>query len=262
MVGQEKLQKRFLLNTISKIPHTCLFIGEKGSGRHLLISEFGNKYNIEIVDITENIKLENIENIIIDPISKVYLIDVDKINEQKQNVILKFIEEPPASAYIFLIAENTNNIIDTVINRCQVFTFELYSRSELKQFMTSENNILLAIASTPGQVIKYQDICFEPYIDLVDKILTKINVANYANTLSIVDKLKIKDTDKGELDLDIFIRILNLRALDFAFKNENFNHKVYEIINNFYRDYKVKTYDKKWLVENLLTKLKVTKTLL
>ena len=63
-------------------------------------------------------------------------------------------------------------------------------------------------------------------------------------------------------DLDIFIRILNLRALDFAFKNENFNYKVYEIINNFYRDYKVKTYDKKWLVENLLTKLKVTKTLL
>jgi len=262
MIGQEKLQKRFLSNTLSKIPHTCLFIGERGSGKHLLITECSNKHNIPIIDITENINLENIENITIDPISKIYLIDVDKINEQKQNVILKFIEEPPSSAYIFLIAENTNNIIDTVINRCQVFNFEAYSRDELKQFMTSDNEVLLSIASTPGQVIEYQDICLEPYIDLVDKILTKINIANYSNTLTIVNKLKIKGTDKGELDLDIFIKILNLRALDFAFKNQNFNYKVYETINNFYRDSKVKTYDKKWLIENLLTKLKVTKTLL
>ncbi len=49
---------------------------------------------------------------------KIYLVeDADKLNPQGQNAILKTLEEPPAYGVIFLISDNRNAFLPTVLSR-------------------------------------------------------------------------------------------------------------------------------------------------
>ena len=128
MLGQERLQNRLLLSSLNDLPHTILLIGDDGCGKHFLASEMSKHYNLDLIDISDNISLETIEEIMMKPIPAFYLIDSSKITDRQQNVILKFLEEPNQYAYIIMIAKNKSYLLDTIINRCVSYEFETYSR--------------------------------------------------------------------------------------------------------------------------------------
>lgn len=46
------------------------------------------------------------------------------ITIESQNALLKILEEPPASAFIFLIVENINILLPTIISRCKIIKLE------------------------------------------------------------------------------------------------------------------------------------------
>ena len=47
---------------------------------------------------------------------------VEKMNSQAANSFLKILEEPPNNTYFFLIAENTELVLPTLLSRCQQIT--------------------------------------------------------------------------------------------------------------------------------------------
>ena len=47
---------------------------------------------------------------------------VEKMNSQAANSFLKILEEPPKNTYFFLIAENTELVLPTLLSRCQQIT--------------------------------------------------------------------------------------------------------------------------------------------
>lgn len=47
---------------------------------------------------------------------------VEKMNPQASNSFLKILEEPPNNTYFFLIAENTELVLPTILSRCQQIT--------------------------------------------------------------------------------------------------------------------------------------------
>ena len=52
---------------------------------------------------------------------RVFIIDhADHMTVGASNALLKLLEEPPSYVYIILLAENTKNILETIISRCQV----------------------------------------------------------------------------------------------------------------------------------------------
>ena len=52
---------------------------------------------------------------------KIYIIlDADKMRPEAANSILKFLEEPTSSVIAFLITNNFNNMLSTIVSRCQV----------------------------------------------------------------------------------------------------------------------------------------------
>lgn len=53
--------------------------------------------------------------------NKVYII-LREMNESAQNALLKILEEPPASVYIIILTETSNNLLETVISRSSVFS--------------------------------------------------------------------------------------------------------------------------------------------
>ncbi|MEK7572988.1 MAG: hypothetical protein AAB531_01040 [Patescibacteria group bacterium] len=46
------------------------------------------------------------------------------ITLESQNALLKILEEPPTSCFIFLIAENINILLPTIISRCKIIKLE------------------------------------------------------------------------------------------------------------------------------------------
>ena len=43
------------------------------------------------------------------------------MTQQAQNAFLKTLEEPPSDTVFFLLAENTNTLLPTILSRCQIF---------------------------------------------------------------------------------------------------------------------------------------------
>ena len=52
---------------------------------------------------------------------KIYIIeDADKMRPEAANAILKFLEEPSSSIIAFLLTNNFNNMLSTIVSRCQI----------------------------------------------------------------------------------------------------------------------------------------------
>ncbi len=73
---------------------------------------------------------------------------VEKMNEETANKLLKILEEPPEDTKFILIAEKTDNIISTIISRCQVHRFNLIPVEEIKQ------ELLKRFELKPEQAVK------------------------------------------------------------------------------------------------------------
>lgn len=67
--------------------------------------------------------LDDIELYPADGARKVYIIDgADRLNEQKQNTLLKTLEEPPEFVTVILIARSSDAFLQTVLSRCAVLS--------------------------------------------------------------------------------------------------------------------------------------------
>ncbi len=55
----------------------------------------------------------------------------EKMNQEAANKLLKLIEEPPPETYVFMVSQSPENIIPTIISRCQLFKLAPIEREAL-----------------------------------------------------------------------------------------------------------------------------------
>ena len=65
----------------------------------------------------------------------------EKLNTAAANKLLKLIEEPPQDTLLLLVAENEEQIIKTILSRCQVLHFKSLSESDIKRTLIIEHSI-------------------------------------------------------------------------------------------------------------------------
>lgn len=243
---QEKAINIINSYTLSTLPHTIAIIGDKGSGRRTLLQYMVDSYNIECEDITFNISLDKINDVILSNTIKFYLIQIDDITEKVQNSLLKLLEEPSDTNYIVLIAENADSMLSTIYNRCFVIEMEHYTKEQLSSFTSDE--FILGIVKTPGQVLDLANNNIADIQSLCRKIFACIKTANFANCLVLPNKLKFKSDEKG-FDCDIFFKMLLVESSQESFER-------YILTKEFYRNTKIPHIDKKKLYEKYLLELK------
>lgn len=258
-VGQEKLINKINSLTLDSFPSTSVLYGDFGCGKKLLVKYISDKLGLRILDITEKLTQETIEEIYEKPEVCIYLIDSNKITVKQQNMILKFLEEPLKNSFIFILCENKSKLINTVWNRCYKWEFEQYKREDLVQFIDEEHkskmNYILSIASTPGQVKLIQTYDIENMIMLADKMFEKMSTASFPNTLTISDKVAFKD-EKDKIDIRVFIKVLNHLILDKIRRSSEDRYlRIYHIVSDFYVKSKVANVDLKYLFDSFLTKM-------
>lgn len=237
-------------------PKTSMFTGNKGQGKytlisHLLFSIKDDKYDNNNYQINKNskfynsfysgintnliyidsslIKIDDIRELKINILSKkinnekrfIVFDDIDLINLNCANALLKIIEEPLNNDYFFLINNKTQNIIETIKSRCVEFKIDMNFKGlnndiqeflktfELKPLIDFDHNLL-----TPGLFLRFNQIMYEYNLDLNDTI--------YENFKKILNNHK---RNKLRINIDLMKYIIN-----FYFETENKSISKFQII--------------------------------
>jgi DNA polymerase-3 subunit gamma/tau len=133
-----------------KVSHAYLFVGSRGTGKtsvaRIFASEIGVSPNdLYEIDAASNRGIEDIKTLRdgvrvlpFDSKYKVYIIDeVHMLSKDAWGALLKTLEEPPSHVIFILATTEFGKVPDTIVSRCQVFTFRKASDATSKKMLVS-----------------------------------------------------------------------------------------------------------------------------
>ena len=219
MIGQKKIKNLIETSSLDNFPNSLILLGEKGSGKHTICDLISDKLNLQIIDISEKLTQEMIDEIYTRVEPYIYIISDEKLTIKNQNSILKFLEEPLKNSYIILLVENRNKLLPTILNRCQIWELEKYSINEL---------------------------------------IEKIPIASFSNILSITNRINFDGKESDKFDLTVFLRTLVWLSSTKVLNSDNiYYQEVYKLVNELSNNMSILNINKKTCFENFLVKMKV-----
>ena len=170
---------QYIQNAVSqdKVSHAYILNGERGSGKKMLADLFAMTLQCEehtpnpcgechsckqaksgnhpdIIHVThekpntisvDDIRTQVNNDIVIKPYSspyKIYIIpEADLLSVQAQNALLKTIEERPAYAVIFLLTENAESLLPTIMSRCVMLKLRNIKTTLIKKYLMEQMQI-------------------------------------------------------------------------------------------------------------------------
>src|SRR3989344_290843 len=132
----------------NKVSHAYLFVGSRGTGKTTVARIFADSIGVSANDLyeidaasnsgIEDIKLlrEGVRVLPFDSKYKVYIIDeVHMLSKDAWGALLKTLEEPPKHVIFILATTELHKVPETIISRCQVFTFRKPGEKILKKIL-------------------------------------------------------------------------------------------------------------------------------
>ncbi len=133
-----------------RVSHAYLFCGSRGTGKTSIARIFARALktsdnDIYEIDAASNRGIDDIRairdavNVLpFESTYKVYIIDeVHMLTKEAFNALLKTLEEPPAHAIFILATTEMDKLPETVVSRCQTFTFKKPTREVLRELIAS-----------------------------------------------------------------------------------------------------------------------------
>jgi DNA polymerase-3 subunit gamma/tau len=149
VLGQDHIVK-VLESSIetNKVSHAYLFVGSRGTGKTTVARIFAKDIGVSVNDLYEidaasNRGIEDIkllrDGVRVSPFDskyKVYIIDeVHMLSKDAWGALLKTLEEPPKHVIFILATTELHKVPETIISRCQVFTFKKASEVVCKKML-------------------------------------------------------------------------------------------------------------------------------
>jgi len=132
----------------NKVSHAYLFVGSRGTGKTSVARIFATSIGVSANDMyeidaasnrgIEDIKLlrDGARVLPFDSKYKVYIIDeVHMLSKDAWGALLKTLEEPPKHVIFILATTELHKVPETIISRCQVFTFKKASDAVCKKML-------------------------------------------------------------------------------------------------------------------------------
>lgn len=132
----------------NKVSHAYLFVGTRGTGKTSVARIFASSIGVSANDLYEidaasNRGIEDIKELRdgvrvlpFDSKFKVYIIDeVHMLSKDAWGALLKTLEEPPKHVIFILATTELHKVPETIISRCQVFTFKKASDTISKKML-------------------------------------------------------------------------------------------------------------------------------
>lgn len=196
------------------IAHAYLFSGTRGTGKtsvaRILAREIGCSDNdVYEIDAASNRGIDDIRElrdaVQVMPFEspyKVYIIDeVHMLTKEAFNALLKTLEEPPKHAVFVLATTETEKLPETIISRCQSFTFKKPSQEMLKEMLVragKKEGFTLEASSADLMAVLAEGSFRDAY-----GILQKILSSSKDKKVSVGEVEKVTGAPKGRLVNDL-----------------------------------------------------------
>ena len=146
--GEAGTGKKLLANTIAKTMQckkqgitpcnectSCRTFDSKNHPDIFYVTAEKNKNSISIEDIRQQL-IKNMEIKQYKYPYKIFIVDkADTMTIAAQNALLKTLEEPPYYGMIFLLANNVDKFLPTILSRCVVMKLRLVSTDKIEQYL-------------------------------------------------------------------------------------------------------------------------------
>ena len=212
-----------------KIAHAYIFSGSRGTGKtsiaRIFAKEIGTSANdIMEIDAASNTGVDNIRDLNesvstlpFDSKYKVYILDeAHMLSKGAWNALLKTLEEPPAHVVFIMATTETEKIPETVISRCQTFSFKKPTQKVLKDVVTAiakKEGFSLESASA-DLIALLGDGSFRD----TQSILQKVMGYSKDKKISLDEVVMVTGAPKGEMIND-FIRSIDEGSLELGLKS-------------------------------------------
>ena len=218
--------EKFSINSLNR---SYKLLKNKSHPNFYLIDLIDEKKNIEISQIRQMINYTNKSSF--NEIPRFILIDnIENLNKNSSNALLKIIEEPNENIFFILIHNNNKRILPTLKSRCLTFKINLSFKQtvDICNFLLNENllnlinNDLINYYSTPGDFINLINFGKEKKIDL--KEFTLVSFLYF-----LIDNNYYK---KDKFIKDLIISYIELYFLK-RYQLSNTKNKILDIYYNF-----------------------------
>ena len=200
-----------------------------------LIDLLTEKKSIDVGQIREMINYTNKSTF--NNMARFILIDnVENLNKNSVNALLKIIEEPNENVFFILINNNEKNILPTLKSRCLTFKISLTFNESLnisnsileKNVLDFVNYDLVSYYNSPGEIINLLNFAEEKSIDLKD-----LTISSFINL--------IIENSYYKKNKPVKVLLINLIELFFLKKYMITNTKTSLI--NFYHEFMKKIHN-------------------
>lgn len=166
----------------------------------------------QIQDLQEEFSKKGVESS-----RKVYMIsDADRMSVSAANSLLKFLEEPNSQTTAFLLSEQPQQLLPTILSRCQILSFKPLSPSAMINQLT-ENGVNPMKAPLLAQLTNNLDEAYELNVDdwfaQAQKIVLKLYEVLRKNPLEAMVTLQgdwfshFKEKEQINRGLDLLLLI-------------------------------------------------------
>ena len=202
-----------------------------------------NFYLIDLVDEKKNINVSQIREMItythkssFNDLPRLILINnVENLNKNSVNALLKIVEEPNENIFFILIHNNVKKILPTLKSRCLSFKINLSFNETVNisnKLLNDDifkliNHDLISYYNSPGEIIDLINFSNEKKINLCDYSLKKFLI------LLIDNKFYKKDKPIKDLIIN-FIELYFLKIYKFSSNKNSVLNFYHSFINKIY----------------------------
>tara|TARA_Y100001970_G_C14143015_1_gene808273 strand:+ start:64 stop:999 length:936 start_codon:yes stop_codon:yes gene_type:complete len=204
----------YINNTIVENNYSFNLVNKNTHPNFFLISNDEGKVNIEISKVREMINFSN-KSSFNDDCKIIFIDNIEYLNINSVNALLKIIEEPNNKIYFFLIHNNKINILDTLKSRC--IKFNLFLNNEANNEVTNKlintnfynnlNNDFKNIYNSPGDIFLLNNFFKENNVDL------NISIDDFLKM--IIDKSLFKKNFYIKSNLSYFLELYFNKKINY-----------------------------------------------
>lgn len=150
--------------------HTFLFVGGVKDKRETSLQDYMDRWHIVPVDIIrlaaegEHITIDEVRDfqkrLLLAPMQSPYTVgviqDASLLTIEAQQALLKLLEEPPPRAYILLETDSADQLLPTIVSRCQIIRLSADSESDA-ELVTATQTINSLMGDGAGEVFALVD---------------------------------------------------------------------------------------------------------